>query len=37
MDGWGDKTINAVNKGNKIKSEFDIFKTGKTVYYKYPT
>jgi len=33
---WTDGEIrpyNAVNKGNKIKSEFDIFKTGKTVYY----
>jgi hypothetical protein len=37
---WTDGEIrpyNAVNKGNKIKSEFDIFKTGKTIYYKYPT
>ncbi|MBA7553875.1 hypothetical protein ES705_46479 [subsurface metagenome] len=34
---WTDGEIrpyNAVNKGNKIKSEFDIFKTGKTIYYK---
>jgi len=34
---WTDEEIrpyNAVNKGNKIKSEFDIFKTGKTIYYK---
>jgi len=33
---WTDREIrpyNAVNKGNKIKSEFDIFKTGKTIYY----
>ena len=33
---WTDGEIrpyNAVNKGNKIKSEFDIFKTGKTIYY----
>ena len=28
------RPYNAVNKGNKIKSEFDIFKTGKTIYYK---
>jgi len=37
---WTDGEIrpyNAVNKGNKIKSEFDIFKTGETIYYKYPT
>ena len=37
---WTDGEIrpyNAVKKGNKIKSEFDIFKTGKTIYYKYPT
>ena len=37
---WTDGEIrpyNAVNKGNKIKSEFDIFKTGQVVYYKYPT
>ena len=27
------RPYNAVNKGNKIKSEFDIFKTGKTIYY----
>lgn len=34
---WTDGEIrpySAVNKGNKIKSEFDIFKTGKTIYYK---
>lgn len=34
---WTDGEIRpyiAVNKGNKIKSEFDIFKTGKTIYYK---
>jgi hypothetical protein len=34
---WTDGEIrpySVVNKGNKIKSEFDIFKTGKTVYYK---
>ena len=34
---WTDgemRPYNAVNKGNKIKSEFDIFKTGKTIYYK---
>ncbi len=33
---WTDGEIrpyNAVNKGNKIKSEFDIFKTGKIIYY----
>jgi hypothetical protein len=33
---WTDEEIrpyNAVNKGNKIKSEFDIFKTGKIIYY----
>ncbi len=33
---WTDGEIrpyNAVNKGNKIKSEFDIFETGKTIYY----
>lgn len=33
---WTDGEIrpyNAVNKGNKIKSEFAIFKTGKTIYY----
>ena len=37
---WTDGEIrpyNAVNKGNKIKSEFDIFKTGQTIYYNYPT
>jgi len=37
---WTDGEIrpyNAVNKGSKIKSEFDIFKTGQTIYYKYPT
>lgn len=36
---WTDGEIrpyNAVNKGNKIKSEFDIFKTGQTIYYNYP-
>ena len=34
---WTDGEIrpySVVNKGNKIKSEFDIFKTGKTIYYK---
>jgi len=34
---WTDgemRPYNAVNKGNKIKSEFDIFKTGKAIYYK---
>ena len=33
---WTDGEIrpyNAVKKGNKIKSEFDIFKTGSTIYY----
>ena len=33
---WADGEIrpySAVNKGNKIKSEFDIFKTGKIIYY----
>jgi len=33
---WTDGEIrpyNAVKKGNKIKSEFDIFKTGNTIYY----
>jgi len=37
---WTDGEIrpyNAVNKGNKIKSEFDIFKTGKAIYYNYLT
>ncbi len=31
------RPYNAVNKGNKIKSEFDIFKTGKAIYYNYLT
>lgn len=37
---WTDGEIrpyNAVEKGNKIKSEFDIFKAGQTIYYNYPT
>jgi hypothetical protein len=37
---WTDGEVrpySAVNKGNNIKSEFDIFKTGQTIYYKYPT
>jgi len=37
---WTDGEIrpyNAVKEGNKIKSEFDIFKTGQTIYYNYPT
>jgi len=37
---WTDGEIrpyNAINKGNKIKSEFDIFKTGQTIYYNYFT
>ena len=36
---WTDGEIrpyNAVKKGNKIKSEFDIFKAGQTIYYNYP-
>jgi len=37
---WTDGEIrpyNAINKGNKIKSEFYIFKTGQTIYYNYFT
>jgi len=36
---WTDGEIrpyNAVKEGNKIKSEFDIFKAGQTIYYNYP-
>jgi hypothetical protein len=36
---WTDgemRPYNAVKKGNKIKSEFDIFKAGQTIYYNYP-
>jgi len=36
---WTDGEIrpySAVNKGKKIKSEFDVFETGQTIYYKYP-
>ena len=37
---WTDeerRPYNAVKKGNKIKSEFNIFKTGQTIYYSSPT
>lgn len=37
---WTDgemRPYNAVKKGNKIKSEFDIFQTGTIIYYEYPT